>query len=159
VHWLIVGERTSNKAESHDFEVLLQSIAAEEPLAGRVHFLGSRTDVAHLLCECTLLVHAARQEPLGRVLLEAAACGLPIVATDVGGTREIFPIDSSAAFLVRPDSQLDLADAVLALMSDDNRRRALGIAARRRAESDFHIRTAAKRLTDLYRELFNSPKS
>ena len=69
VHWLIVGERTSNKAESHEFEALLRSIAAEQPLAGRVHFLGSRSDVAQLLNECTLLVHAARQEPLGRVLL------------------------------------------------------------------------------------------
>jgi glycosyltransferase involved in cell wall biosynthesis len=158
VHWLIVGERTSNKTESHNFEASLQSIAAEKPLAGRVHFLGSRNDMAHLLCECTLLVHAARQEPLGRVLLEAAACGLAIVATDVGGTREIFPANSGAACLVRPNSHLNLADTVLGLLRDDARRRALGAAARRRAESDFDIRIAAKRVTDLYRELLNSPK-
>jgi glycosyltransferase involved in cell wall biosynthesis len=158
VHWLIVGERTSNKAESHDFEASLQSIAAEKPLAGRVHFLGCRSDVVHLLCECTLLVHAARQEPLGRVLLEAAACGLPIVATDVGGTREIFPLDSGSATLVGPNNQLSLADAILTLLRDDARRGAFGVAARRRAESAFDIRTAANRLIDLYRDLLNSPK-
>lgn len=82
VHWLLVGERTSNKPESLRFEVQLNAMAVEPPLAGRVHFLGSRSDVSQLLCECTLLVHTARQEPLGRVLLEAAACGLTVVATN-----------------------------------------------------------------------------
>ena len=77
--------------------------AQEPPLAGRVHFLGTRNDVSRLLPECALLVHAARQEPLGRVLLEAAACGLAVVATDVGGTREIFPSEAEGAVLVPAD--------------------------------------------------------
>lgn len=153
VHWLVVGERTSNKPESHDFEALLQSIAAERPLAGRVHFLGSRSDVPQLMRECTLLVHAARQEPLGRVLLESAACGLAVVATDVGGTREIFPTECNAACLVRPDSHLQLADAVLSLLNDDRRRKTLAEAARQRAESAFDVRTAAARLVELYQSV------
>lgn len=153
VHWLLVGERTSNKAESLDFEAQLHASAAESPLAGRVHFLGGRPGVPQLLNECMLLVHAARQEPLGRVLLEAAACGLAVVATDVGGTREIFPPESNAGLLVRPDNPEELADAVLALLVDDDRRYAIGAAARRRAEQAFDIRIAAARLTDLYRSI------
>jgi glycosyltransferase involved in cell wall biosynthesis len=149
-HWLIVGERTSNKAESHDFEATLQSIAAIPPLAGRVHFLGTRTDVPQLLCECTLLVHGARQEPLGRVLLESAASGLAAIATNVGGTQEIFPTAAHGAHFVQPDSPAELAVAVLALLSDNNRRQALATAARLRAESAFDIRTAAPRLIEHY---------
>ncbi len=152
-HWLVVGERTSNKPESHDFEARLHAIAAYPPLAGRVHFLGRRGDVAQLLCECTLLVHAARQEPLGRVLLESAACGLAIVTTNVGGTSEIFLVDTRAAILVPPDDPDAIAKAVLQLLGDEQRRTALGAAARNRAEAAFDIRVAAQRLIDLYRNV------
>jgi glycosyltransferase involved in cell wall biosynthesis len=151
LHWLIAGERTSTKAESREFEDLVRSIAADEPLAGRVHFLGTRTDVPALLAECDLLVHAARQEPLGRVLLEAAASGLAIIATDVGGTREIFPTGAIAAILVPTDNRSALADAVRSLLSDDFRRQQLGAAARQRAETAFNVRDAAPRLIEQYR--------
>ncbi|MEK6236582.1 MAG: glycosyltransferase family 4 protein, partial [Planctomycetales bacterium] len=88
---VIIGERYSAKEESRRFEQGLRDAA--DLLDGRVVFLGFRDDVAALLPELSLLVHPARQEPLGRVLLEAAAVGLPIAATDVGGTREILGSD------------------------------------------------------------------
>ncbi len=153
VHWLIVGERTSGKVESREFEALLQSIAAEAPLAGRVHFLGSRSDVPRLMNECALLVHAARQEPLGRVLLEAAASGLAIVATDVGGTREIFPTDADSAVLVPPDNRLAIAEAITKLLHDEPQRQSLGQAARRRAQAAFNIHLAASQLLSQYQKL------
>jgi glycosyltransferase involved in cell wall biosynthesis len=152
-HWLVVGERTSTKDEAREFEDLLLSIAAEEPLAGHVHFLGSRTDVSALMAECDLLVHAARQEPLGRVLLEAAASGLAIVATDVGGTREIFPTVANAAVLVPTNNPSALADAIHSLLTDDHHRQQLGDAARQRAESAFDIRNAAANLIEQYRNV------
>jgi glycosyltransferase involved in cell wall biosynthesis len=155
VHWLVVGERTSNKRESSEFESHLHSIAAEHPLAGRVHFLGSRTDVQRLLNECVLLAHAARQEPLGRVLLEAAASGLAIVATDVGGTREIFPSERDGAVLVPPDNRASLANAMLRLLKDDAHRQLLGPAARRRAEAGFDIQAMGIQLVNQYRQVLN----
>lgn len=153
VHWLVVGERTSEKEESREFERRLHEASREPDLAGRVHFLGPRGDVARLLPECQLLVHAARQEPLGRVLLEAAACGVSVVATDVGGTREIFPADSAGAMLVGADAPDAMADAVCALLADDRRRKELGAAGRARAEGAFDVRIAAARLIDLYRRV------
>lgn len=150
IHWLVVGERTSAKQESREFERRLHKVAAEPALAGRVHFLGTRTDVPQLLAECTLLVHAARQEPLGRVLLEAAACGLPVVATDVGGTREIFPSAADGALLVSADDPDAIAAAANELLGSPWRRRELAAAARARAESAFDVRNAAGRLIDLY---------
>jgi glycosyltransferase involved in cell wall biosynthesis len=149
-HWLIIGERTSNKDESREFEAALRAKAERTPLKGRVHFLGRRDDMATLLPECTLLVHAARQEPLGRILLESAASGLAVVATDVGGTREIFPPESESAHLVPADDVGALRAAMRVLLSDDERRRALGAAARRRAEEQFDVRHAASRLIDIY---------
>lgn len=151
LHWCIVGERTSNKDESRQFEATLRSMATEAPLSGRIHFLGNRIDVPALLAECELLVHTARQEPLGRVLLEAAASGMAIVATDVGGTREIFPTDAEAAVLIPPDDPHALASAIRDVLHDDGRRRALGVAARHRAESAFDIRNTAANLIAQYR--------
>jgi glycosyltransferase involved in cell wall biosynthesis len=152
-HWLIVGERTSNKDESRDFEADLHAVAHRMPLVGRVHFLGQRRDVRDLLTECTLLVHATRQEPLGRVLLESAASGLPVVATDVGGTHEIFPTDDDGALLVPADNADALAFAVTALLRDNEQRQSLAAAGRRRAEQQFDIRQASARLIEIYQSV------
>jgi len=152
VHYLIVGTRHSNKDESRRFEDGLRAAALGSP-AGRVHFLGVRGDVERLLNELALLVHPARQEPLGRVLLEAAAAGAAVVATDVGGTREIFPTHCDAARLVPPDDADALAAAILELLGSDSLRRRLAAAARRRAEEQFDVRAAVGGLLEHYRAL------
>jgi glycosyltransferase involved in cell wall biosynthesis len=152
VHYVIVGERHSQKDESRSFEAALRA-AAEGPLAGRFHLLGHRDDVAELLGELALLVHPARQEPLSRVLLESAAAGVAVIATDVGGTPEIFPPKSGSARLVPPDDPEALATAIVELMGDVNLRSHLGAAARRRAEEAFDLHRTTAQLVRHYREL------
>jgi glycosyltransferase involved in cell wall biosynthesis len=148
-HFLIIGERNSEKAESQRFETALHD-AARCCLTGRVHFLGRRNDVPLLLNELTMLVHSARQEPLGRVLLEAAASGLAIVATNVGGTREIFSSETDAVRLVPPDDAALLAEAMLELLGNDELRCRLGSAARRCTEERFDIRKTVGELIRHY---------
>jgi glycosyltransferase involved in cell wall biosynthesis len=155
VHWLIVGERTSNKAESIAYADSLRSVAETKLLRGRVQFLGRRSDVRSLLNECVMLVHAARQEPLGRVLLEAAACGLPVVATDVGGTLEIFSDEEEGAILVPVDDPVAITRAAISLLNDERRRQVVGAAGRRRAELQFDIRQAAERLIAIYERVLS----
>jgi glycosyltransferase involved in cell wall biosynthesis len=151
VHYLIVGGRFSDKAESRAFERRLHA-AAEGRLQGRLHLLGVRGDVERILNELTLLVHPARQEPLSRVLLEAAACGVTVIASDVGGTREIFPPESNSARLVPPDDPAGLAEALAELLGDAPLRARLSASARRRAEAAFDIRTAAVGLVEHYQQ-------
>jgi glycosyltransferase involved in cell wall biosynthesis len=155
LHYLIVGERWSDKPESRQFEADLRA-AAGASLAGRLHFLGYRNGIDRILNELCLLVHPARQEPLGRVLLEAAASGVPVVATDVGGTGEIFPPQSHAARLVPPDDPHAMAVAVLELVANDELRQSLAAAARRRAEEAFDADRAASRLVEHYRRVIES---
>lgn len=152
-HFLIVGRRHSQKDESVRCEAAIRAAAANRPMAGHVHFLGYRNDVDRLLGELTLLVHPARQEPLGRVLLEAAAAGRPVVATDVGGTAEIFPRRAGAALLVPPDEPVPLARAVCRLLGDTPLRRQLAARARRRAEEAFAVEASAALLAGHYRDL------
>ncbi len=152
VHFLIVGQRYSGKQEAIQYETELHRRADEPALNGRIHFLGSRADVPLLLAELTLLVHSARQEPLGRVLLEAAAAGVPVIASDVGGTREIFP--SHEAILIPSGNVQALAAAVVKnLDSVDDSRHLQAIAARRRVQNVFGVKKAAMALLDVYREV------
>ena len=152
VHYLIVGERWSQKEESRQFEAILRRPAAES-LRDRFHLLGYRDDVNRLLNELTLLVHPARQEPLGRVLLEAAASGVAVVASDVGGTTEIFPNSSRAARLVQPNDAEALAAAIEDLLGNPAARGSMGGSARRRVEEAFAIETAAAGLIGQYHEV------
>jgi glycosyltransferase involved in cell wall biosynthesis len=148
VHSLIVGERHSQKEESRQFEESLHRASG-----AKVHFLGVRRDVDRWMNELTLLVHPARQEPLGRVLLEAAASGVAIVASDVGGTSEIFLPGSDAARLVPSDDPESLAEAMADLLRDASLRRRLGMAARKRVEEQFTIEQAVAGLMSHYRAL------
>lgn len=153
VHFLLVGERNSGKQESLELETTLHDLVSKEPLTGRVHFLGVRSDVSILLNELSLLVHTSRQEPLGRVLLEAAASGTPVIATNVGGTAEIFPPSSSSACLIAPGDNFTLASALHKLLADASTRQRLGMSARQQVEMKFDVRQRAAELVDIYRSL------
>jgi glycosyltransferase involved in cell wall biosynthesis len=147
--WLIIGERFSIKDEVQNLERQLRDLA-KGPFAGKLLFLDERNDVDRILPELTLLVHAARQEPLGRVLLEAAAAGRAIVATDVGGTREIFPSQCDAAYLVPPADPRAMAHAIGGLLGDPARRAQMGANARSRVESEFNVERATAGLLGYY---------
>jgi glycosyltransferase involved in cell wall biosynthesis len=150
LHFLIVGRRWSDKPESRRFEADLRAAASTGGRAGRIHFLGYRHDVDRILGELALLVHPARQEPLGRVLLEAAASGVAVVATGVGGTPEVFPPHTGAAKLVAPDDASAVAAAVEELLGDEPLRRRMATAARQRAEEAFDAERAATELAEHY---------
>jgi len=153
VHWLIVGERHAQKEETRRLEEALLRAAVSPPLAGRLHLLGRRNDVPCLLNELALLVHPARQEPLGRVLLEAAASGVPIVATDVGGTAEIFPPVSQTARLVPSDNPEAVARDTALLLNDAALACNMATLARRRVELMFDARQSAASLARHYAEI------
>lgn len=159
VHLLIVGQRYSEKDEAIEYEQSLLARANSSALRGHVHFIGRRDDVHLQMNEALLLVHAAREEPLGRVLLEACASGLPVVATEVGGTAEIFPDGSGTAVLVPKDDSESMSSAIIELMLDDARLRALAQSARKRATECFDAGMAAIRLAQIYQEMLQADRS
>ncbi|HWL10258.1 MAG TPA: glycosyltransferase family 4 protein [Planctomicrobium sp.] len=143
LHFVIVGERHSTKNESVEFDEHLTALFVQAGIGDRLHRLGWRHDLQEIYREFRLLVHAARQEPLGRVLLEAAACGVPIVATRVGGTEEILThLDS--AWLVSPADPNGLAEGIAELMKNPACSRQFAESARRTIEERFTIEQAAR---------------
>lgn len=147
VHFVLVGERSSDKPETVAFEAELHRLFTAAGLGDRFHPLGHRGDVPALLRSATVLVHPARQEPFGRVLLEAAATGLPIVAAAVGGTPEMLESERSA-LLVPPADPSALAEGVIRLLTDRALAAILGAAAREQVQSRFPCRERAR---DLWR--------
>jgi glycosyltransferase involved in cell wall biosynthesis len=152
VHWLIVGERYSHKPETVAFDEQMRRQVADAGLRGRIHWLGYRGDVLPLLSEIDVLVHPARQEPLGRVLLEAAACGTAIVATSVGGTAEILEHERTG-LLIPPDNPPAIVDAVARLIADDCFRISLATSARTSICDRFALGPRTAELTALWRKL------
>jgi glycosyltransferase involved in cell wall biosynthesis len=78
-----------------------------------------------------------------------------IVATDVGGTREVFPASSDAALIVPPGDDAALAEALSTLLTDWALRQQLGSAARQRAEQAFILADAAAGLARHYHEVLS----
>jgi len=149
-HFLLIGSRHSTKPESIAYETGIAATFENAGLGDRFHRLGERSDVPQILSELDVLVHAARQEPFGRVLLEAAATGVAIIATDVGGTREMLT-DEQHALLVRPDDPPAIAAAILRLSRDAELRSRFRNAAREHVAREFPIDRSAKELLKTWR--------
>jgi glycosyltransferase involved in cell wall biosynthesis len=149
IHWLLAGERFSQKSESVEYEAtVLRDFSTCEP-ALKLHRLGYRDDIPDLMQAADLLIHGARQEPLGRVLLEASASKLATVATDVGGTSEIIS-DGESGLLVPPDSVSAMTDAISGLIANARQRMQLASAAHLRIRNDFGIAKSTESLARVW---------
>jgi phosphatidylinositol alpha-mannosyltransferase len=113
-----------------------------------VGFLSQDELTTTLLGAKALVAPSIGQESFGMVLTRAFACGLPAVASDIPGYREV--LTEEAAVSVRPDDPQALADAVCALVADEPRRAAMGDAARALAVEQYAWPAIAKRLEEVY---------
>jgi glycosyltransferase involved in cell wall biosynthesis len=120
---------------------LRDQVAAEVARRGwtdRVQLPGFRDDLARILPMLDLLVHPARMEGLGVVLLQAAACGIPLVAARAGGIPEIC-IDGETGWLVEPGDPQGLAAALNEALANPLEARQRGGAGRQLVERAFSI--------------------
>jgi glycosyltransferase involved in cell wall biosynthesis len=117
-----------------------------------VEVLGHVGDIRTLWARAHIAVLGSRREGLPKSLLEAAACGRPIVATDVPGCRQIARADVNA-LLVPPDDARALADAVARLAHDATLRARFSAASRALAENEFATEKIAPAVVALYRKI------
>ena len=113
-----------------------------------VGFLSQDELTEALLGAKALVAPSVGQESFGMVLTRAFACGLPAVASDIPGYREV--LTPEAAVAVPPDDPRALAEAVCALVEDEPRRQAMGEAARTLAAERYAWPAIARRLEDVY---------
>ena len=125
-------------------------------LGDRLRFVGPRDDVPEVLRAVDVLVNASEAEPFGLTLIEAQACGIPVIAMRSGGAPEVV-VDGVTGVVVPPDDDRALATAIDRILGDDDGRRAMGAAARRHAEADHDIRAQADRIVEIYRRRTRRP--
>ncbi len=128
----------------------LAKLAAELGIGGHFLLLGRIGDSRELLDALDLFVFPSLKEGLGVALLEAMACGLPVVATRAGGIVDIVDDDRNG-LLVPPGDSTSIANAIASLANDLPRRLQLGSAARERIGADFSMTAMTKKTIDLYR--------
>lgn len=117
---------------------------------GLVEWWGHRQDVAAVWRDCAIAVLPSYREGLPKALLEAAACGRPMVATDVPGCRELVRDDANGLLVPARDGA-PLAHALRRLAEDAGLRRRLGAQARRDIEAHFSATAIAEQTANLYR--------
>jgi L-malate glycosyltransferase len=120
-------------------------------LEGRVVFAGVRHDVPRLLAGLDALLFSSLREGLSMAMLEAMAAGVPVVATDVGGTPELIT-HGVTGLLVSPGRPERLAEALVSLLVDDAAREAIRRAARRLVEERFSLEAMTAGYEALYAE-------
>ncbi len=133
----------------------LEGLARTLGVDERIHFLGIRRDVPELMNAADAYVMSSAWEGMPMVLLEASATGLPIVATDTGGNREIV-LDGKSGFLVPPKDSEALAQAMIRMMAlSPDERRTLGQAGREYVVRSYDIERVVDLWEDLYMEFLN----
>lgn len=128
---------------------VLQAQAADLGLTDTVRFLGERADIDTILPTASMFWLTSRWEGMPNVVLEAMACGLPVIATDVGGARELIDHGVSG-FVAHSGDESAFVKRSAVLLADPDAWQQASHAARIRAES-FSLR----RLVDLMERLYD----
>ena len=136
----------------------LQRYVTSNDLSGSVEFLGLRRDVDTLLRDCDVFVRPSLVEGMPLAVLEAMSSGLPVVASDVGGVREVVENEVSG-FVVSPRSEKAVVEALIRLLSDEELRVRMGAAARRRVLQNFSWDRAASATESLFSGLVRAAAS
>jgi glycosyltransferase involved in cell wall biosynthesis len=153
VKFLIVGDEIYDTSGHRGYKEELQRLAGSLGIESQVVFTGFQHDVARVIGSLDLVVHCSLEpEPFGRVIVEAMACGQPVIAAKAGGVLEIIE-DGVTGILVAPGDVSSLADAMCSLLGNEAKRDAIGQAARKRMERSFTLEDQVKRVESLYESL------
>lgn len=145
----IVGEASPDR---QGYFKELKGLVNELGLQERVEFTGHEPDVAGLLERVDLAVlPSIGQEAFGRVLIEAGASGVPVVATRVGGMAEVV-VDRRSGLLVPPSDPMALSTAMITLLRDRELAVALSKENRRRIEALYPLGRMVDETLDVYQE-------
>lgn len=143
VHLVIIG--------TGELEAMLRKQARTWQLAERVHFLGSRDDVFDILPHLDVVVSASLREGLPTVLLEAMAFNVPVIATDISGSRDLVQTGQTG-LLIPPRSPTRLAEAIQTVLDNPAQTNRMRQQARELA-AQFTIQNAVSRYARLYQQI------
>lgn len=129
----------------------LRTIASQLGLGDHVDFTGARTEVLEELREMDIFVMPSILEGMSNAILEAMATGLPVIATDSGGNRELVD-EGGTGYLFPVGDDQRLGELILDLLGSEEKRRAMGRAARQRVMERFTVQRMVAEMERVYTE-------
>ena len=147
VKFIIVGNR------NEEYRKKLENLSRDLGIDDKVIFTRFREDIPQIMSSFDIVVLPSYHfEGFSRVVLEAMASSKPVIATELGGNLEAVE-DGTSGILVPPGNSNRLAEAILELIKDEDKRNQMGEAGRRRAERLFSIEKNIAQIEKLYKEL------
>ncbi|MEO1766700.1 glycosyltransferase [Thiobacter aerophilum] len=147
----IVGEDTEGTGRRAQLEQLTRSLGIE----AHVQFLGHRTDIPDILRQLFVLIVPSQFEPFGRVVVEAMACGRPVIGSRSGGIPEIIE-DGKTGFLRNVGDVHGFAEAVLTLLSNPTLWAQMSLNAAQCAHQRFALPAHTQAITAIYDEVLQA---
>jgi glycosyltransferase involved in cell wall biosynthesis len=126
-------------------------------ISDRVHLLGERSDASQLVASFDLAVLASLHEGLPNAVMEAMAAGVPVVATAVGGTRELI-VDGETGYLVPPADVLALGERISFALQNEEISSAIAERGREFVTDRFAVERMVESVESLYDELLRESK-
>lgn len=145
--FLVVG-RKSDEQYCRELESRIDSLG----LSQNFFFAGNSEDVLSILRMSDIFCLPSRSEGFSNALIEAMACRLPCIATDVGGNREVLEHGQTGFIVAREDHQ-DLADRLIHLLDDPSLATEMGVRGEEVVQNGFTAQVMMKNLVDVYQGL------
>ena len=148
--FLFVGDAAFDTRDANETRrAVLERVNADARLRAAIVFAGFRRDIPRVLRATDVLVSPSDFESYGMAILEAMACGVPVVSTNVGGPSETL-LEGETGFLIPPRDPNALAARVIQLLANRDLRYAMGANGRRRVETHYALADSVARLQDIY---------
>ncbi|MFH0918593.1 MAG: lipopolysaccharide heptosyltransferase II, partial [Candidatus Omnitrophota bacterium] len=152
--WIVGDAPASKEAYKEELQILVRRLG----LWHCTEFLGTQRDIPGILEHLDLVVLATTtQEAFGRVVVEAQASGVPVVATKVGGVVDIIE-DGKNGLLVPPADHKSMAEAIMRIFKDPQFARELAQNAYAKVKEKYNLELMVKNTLDVYREVLNNFK-
>jgi glycosyltransferase involved in cell wall biosynthesis len=147
---LIVGEGPDEK--------MFKDYCHSKKLNSKVIFTGYQKDITSIYKSLDLVILPSLSEGMPNVALEGMFFGKPVIGTKVGGTPEVIE-DQKTGILVSPEDPISLANSILELLKNENKRRAFSENARKFVLENFSLEKRVKNIVDLYKEILAENES
>ncbi|MBE9257152.1 MULTISPECIES: glycosyltransferase family 4 protein [Aphanizomenonaceae] len=158
VRFCIVGGAIYKTRGSQFSEQELKDKAAHLEIADKVDFLGFQQDIAQVYRDLDIVIHASTQpEPFGLAIVEAMACGKPVIVSQAGGAAELFTHNYDAVG-VPPGEPKALAAAIIDLLENPEKRQFLSANARKTATNNFSHQRYGEQIITIYQQVKWSDK-
>jgi glycosyltransferase involved in cell wall biosynthesis len=151
VKFLIVGNTQFKK--EHWYKNYLLELSKDLGISEYVYFLGFLEDPITVIAMLDILISASvLEDPFPTVILEAQASAVPVIATNIGGSKEIIE-DGITGYLIPPGDENTLAQKICMLLNDPVKRIQMGYQGRKRIESNFTIVKFVREIERVYSSL------